>query len=102
MFGALIVFLLMPIGVWTEAAQDAKPNKSLPGYYQFYEKAGAMVRIEAEIERDERIESGDLEPVYVGKAVDDLYLPDGFGNVIGLRDYIGKKNVVLTTFRTWW
>ena len=32
----------------------------------------------------------------------DRTLMNGFGHTVGLRDYIGKKNVVLTTFRTWW
>ena len=43
MFGALIVFFLTPISGWTEAAQDTAPDESLPGYYQFHEKACAMV-----------------------------------------------------------
>lgn len=84
------------------AAENGKGARELPGYYEFYEKAGKQIRIEAEIERDEKIAAGELAPVQVDRPIEDFRLPDGFGNTIALRDYIGKKNVVLTTFRTWW
>jgi len=86
-------------------AQDPAPVEEvaeLPGYYEFFLKQGSQKRIAAERARDEAIETGDLTPVAMNEPVPDFELPDGFGNTIGLRDYVGKKNVVLTTFRTWW
>lgn len=80
----------------------AENDEALPRYYEFFMKQGAQTTIEAEAERNEQIESGELNLEYVGRPIDDFTLPDGFGNDIGLRDYIGKKNIVLTTFRTWW
>ena len=84
------------------AAEENREGNELPGYYKFFMKSGDKTSIPAERERDELIEQGKLNPVHIGKPIEDIKLPDGFGNTIGLRDYIGKKNVVLTTFRTWW
>jgi hypothetical protein len=91
------VVALAILGGRPAIAQD-----DLPGYYQFFMKSGDLTVLNEERERDEEIASGDIAPVHVGKLVADFKLPDGFGNTIGLRDYIGKKNVVLTTMRTWW
>lgn len=77
-------------------------KSSQPSYYQFFMKEGEATVIHAERKRDKGIASGVLTPIHVGEPIQDFKLPDGFGNTIGLRDYIGKKNIVLTTFRTWW
>lgn len=78
----------------------------MPSYYQFFMKEGSMKAIEPELERDREIEgqtaAGQFAPREIGVAAPDLALPDGNGRMIGLRDYIGKKNLVVTTFRTWW
>lgn len=86
------------------ATRTAHPEdaQDLPNYFQFFMKTGKLEAIPAEVKRNELIASGELGPIHVGKPVPDFRLPDGFGNTIGLRDYVGKKNVVLTTMRTWW
>lgn len=94
----LIICLAVPLA----AADPVEEVEGLPNYYQFFMKEGGQVVIEAERERDEQIEAGVVAPVTVGEPLKDFSLPDGFGNVIGLRDFVGKKNVVLVTFRTWW
>lgn len=86
----------------TAIADPVEEVEGLPRYYEFFMKEGGQVVITAERERDEQIHLGEAVPVALDVRVPDFRLPDGFGNVIGLRDYIGKKNVVLTTFRTWW
>ncbi len=75
---------------------------ALPNYYAFFMKTGRQETLSSEAERNEQIASGDLAPVEVGTPAPDFKLPDGFGNIVGLRDYVGKKNIVLSTMRTWW
>ena len=83
-------------------ATPAAAVEDLPAYYEFFMKQGGQTAITAELERNERIVAGDWKPIAIQRPIEDFNLPDGFGNTVGLRDYIGKKNVVLTTFRTWW
>ncbi len=84
---------------WGE--EDSAPQE-LPGYYEFFLKAGQQERIEAEEKRDEEIRAGQLEPVAVDRPALDLRLPDGYERFFGPRDFIGKKNLVLITGRAWW
>ena len=86
----------------TVVADPVEEVEGLPRYYEFFMKEGGQVVIAAERERDEDIDRGEAVPVAMDVPLPEFRLPDGFGNVIGLRDYVGKKNVVLTTFRTWW
>ena len=85
--------------VW---CQEAERNEDLPGYYEFFMKAGKLTRIADEVKQDERIQSGELKPVHVGKPAVEVRLPDGFGKQFGPRDYVGEKNLVLITGRAWW
>ena len=80
----------------------AEEVDGLPGYYKFFMKKADLTVLPEETERDDEISAGRIESVHVGSPAPDLTLPDGFGNKVGLRDYIGKKNVVLSTMRTWW
>ncbi len=95
---AIAIGLAAPIAL----ADSVEEVEGLPRYYEFFMKEGGQVLIAAERERDEQIGRGESVPVAVDVPAPDFRLPDGFGKVVGLRDYIGKKNVVLTTFRTWW
>ncbi len=95
---ALTFCIAAPIAI----ADPVEEVDGLPRYYEFFMKEGGQVVIAPERERDEQIDRGEAVPVAVDVPAPDFRLPDGFGNVIGLRDYVGKKNVVLTTFRTWW
>ena len=95
---AIAMGLAAPIAV----ADPVEEVEGLPRYYEFFMKEGGQVVIAAERERDEQIDLGEAVPVAMDVPVPGFRLPDGFGNVIGLRDYVGKKNIVLTTFRTWW
>ncbi|MCH8205284.1 MAG: hypothetical protein IID09_08970 [Candidatus Hydrogenedentes bacterium] len=95
---AIAMGLAAPIAI----AGPVEEVEGLPRYYEFFMKEGGQVVIAAERERDEDIDRGEAVPVAMDVPLPEFRLPDGFGNVIGLRDYVGKKNVVLTTFRTWW
>ncbi len=86
----------------TVFAELPEEVEGLPSYFEFFMKEGGQVTIPAEDARDAEIAAGEYEPLSDGRAVPDFTLPDGFGNTIRLKDYIGKKNIVLTTFRTWW
>lgn len=84
------------------AEEDSnEPLESLPGYYQFYEKAGDLVRIPAEVARDEQIDGGKMRIKNYERPVGDFELPDARGKIIKLAGFEGK-NLVITTFRTWW
>jgi len=76
--------------------------KSLPGYYQFYEKTGELVRIPAEVKRDDRIEEGRLRIRRFEAPLIEMELPDARGDMVDLRGYVGEKNLLITPFRTWW
>ena len=97
----LAVFALTWSGAdaWGEEESTAQ---ELPGYYEFFMKAGQQKRIEAEVKRDEEIRKGELEPVAVDRPALDLQLPDGYEHHFGPRDFIGEKNLVLITGRAWW
>lgn len=82
-------------------AQEVDTDEK-PGYFQFFMKNGKFETIKEEAERNEQIAAGELTPREVNEPVPNFKLPDGFGNSIGLRDYVGEKNVVLSTMRTWW
>lgn len=99
-FPALLAAIL--VCVCAGRATPASAGEELPAYYEFFMKQGGQTAIPAELERNERIVAGDWKPITIQRPIEDFKLPDGFGNTVGLRDYIGKKNVVLTTFRTWW
>ncbi len=86
----------------TEATPDRDSSADLPGYYEFFMKAGKLSQLDAEADRDERIQAGELPPVYGNEPVPDLRLPDGFGQWHGTRDQVGKRNLVLITGRAWW
>jgi hypothetical protein len=88
--------------MWQGGTVAAEEVEGLPRYYTFFMKQADQIRLPEESERDVLIEQGKLRPISVDSPLPDWVLPDGFGNNIALRDYIGKKNVVLSTMRTWW
>ena len=100
MFAVILfpLFLITP-NLW---AEDVESRGDLPGYYEFFMKAGKQVRIESEISRDEKIQTGEIEPVPIGKPLVDVRLPNAVGNTYSPCDYTGEKNLVLVTGRAWW
>lgn len=86
----------------TEANPGKDASADLPGYYEFFMKAGKLSQLNAEAKRDEKIQTGELKPLYSNQPVMDLRLPDGFGQWHGTRDHVGQKNLVLITGRAWW
>lgn len=74
----------------------------LPGYYEFFMKAGKSSQLKSEAARDEKIKTGELKPIYSSDPVVDVQLPDGFTGLHGTRDYVGRKNLVLIAGRAWW
>ena len=78
------------------------PASELPGYYRWYKKSGDQTVLPPEAERDGRMQQGELGAETVEFPLPDLELPDADGNLVGLRDWVGKKNLVLVNYRTWW
>jgi hypothetical protein len=101
----LFVFLLLIPRVYGKGPADSqKPpeSNSLPGYYQFFMKAGKLVRIKPEIQRDQQIEAGKLIPVSMNQTFPDIALPRASGEKLKFRGYVGNKNLVIVSFRSWW
>lgn len=104
---ALIVGALAPAPA---ALQDGRADDGaageadaeLPGYYRWYKKTGDQTVLPPEAERDGRMQQGELGAETVEFPLPDLSLPDADGNLVGLRDWVGKKNLVLVNYRTWW
>ena len=84
------------------AADDGRERVSLPGYYEFFHKAGNQKVIPPETTRDQQVAQGTLQPIPVGNAVPDLRFPDASGKMIGTRDFAGKKNLAIVITRAWW
>ena len=103
LLGALLIaaFLLF---IPAEQAYAADPPEAdaLPGYYEFFMKTGRLVRITQEVERDDRIAAGELQPVRVKTQLPDMTFPLASGEQIRLHDYKGRKNLVIVSFRSWW
>jgi hypothetical protein len=101
----LFVFLLMVPRVYGEepaGSQGSPESDTLPGYYQFFMKAGKLVRIKPEIQRDQQIEAGKLKPVSMDHTFPDMALPRASGEKLKFRSYVGNKNLVIVSFRSWW
>ena len=81
---------------------QTKEETELPGYYSLLKETGKMATVTAQKQRDAQVKRGELKPIHVGKPVADIRFPDAKGRTIGLRDYVGKKNLVLTMDRAWW
>jgi len=96
---AISLVAAMMCRVSTVAAEEVD---GLPRYYTFFMKQADQTLLPEESQRDALIEQGSLRPVSVDSPLPDWVLPDGFGNNIALRDYVGKKNIVLSTMRAWW
>jgi hypothetical protein len=96
-FGFVVSLGAMPVcAAQKDAVQD------LPGYYEFFAKAGKLTRLTSEVKRDDAVEAGKIKPVPMHEPLVDLKLPDGFGKLHGTRQFVGKKNLVLITGRAWW
>jgi hypothetical protein len=93
--------LAIAAGSGAALAEEKQAKKDLPGYYEFFRKAGKLERLPQEVQRDQQIETGQLKPIHVGKPIEDIKLPDASGKRIGLRDYVGQKNLVVVN-RAWW
>ncbi len=100
----VVAAVLWAVVVGIPIAPSAEPIRAegLPGYYEFFMKAGKLTRIAQEEARDERISAGELAPVRVRKPLPDVALPLPSGEQLSLRSYVGKRNLVLVSFRSWW
>jgi hypothetical protein len=83
-------------------SQGLPESDTLPGYYQFFMKAGKLVRIKPEIQRDQQIEAGKLKSVLMDQSFPDIALPRASGEKLKFRSYVGNKNLVIVSFRSWW
>ena len=100
----VVVMLLWmgAVGIPTGASSEPARSAGLPGYYEFFMKAGKLVRIEDEVIRDERIEIGELTPVRVNEPLPNLVLPLAEGGSLDLASYRDRRHIVLVSFRSWW
>ena len=102
-FYIIAAIALLGFSKASKAEEQQEPTQAeLPGYYEFFMKAGKLTRLKGEVKRDEKIQTGELKPVYGSEPIASLQLPDGFGNLHGTRDQVGNKNLVLITGRAWW
>ncbi|PCJ62684.1 MAG: hypothetical protein COA73_06280 [Candidatus Hydrogenedentota bacterium] len=96
------IVTLLAIASFPGAVSNADEVDGLPGYYTFFMKQAEQSMLPEESHRDSLIDEGEIAPIELNQPMPAWVLPDGFGNNIAIRDYIGKKNIVLTTMRTWW
>jgi hypothetical protein len=100
---AVVAMLLMgAIGIPTGVSAEPERAEGLPGYYEFFMKAGKLTRIDDEAARDERIEAGELAPIRVQEPLPNLVLPLASGEKLDLASYRDRKHIVLVSFRSWW
>ena len=99
-----VVMLLLVGAVGCPAGGASEPVKAdeLPGYYEFFMKAGKLTRIKDEAVRDERIEAGELAPIRLTEPLPNLVLPLSRGENLELASYRDRKHIVLVSFRSWW
>ncbi len=84
-------------------AQDPAPqDPQLPGFYEFFEKAGSLKRIPREVERDRAIDRGDVGAEELDLPLPRLVLPDARGDDVDLIALARNKQLLITPFRTWW
>ena len=104
LIGLFVFLLLVPRVYGEEPVVTQKPPESdtLPGYYQFFMKAGKLVRIKPEIQRDQEIEAGKVKPVPMNQSFPDITLPRASGEKLKFRSYVGNNNLVIVSFRSWW
>ena len=94
--------LLAALLLLAPGAPLAAQDDELPGYYQFFKKAGNLERLGPEAERDELIAQGGLIPSNLDGELPDLSLPDVDDMPTPLRSWVGEKHLVVVPFRTWW
>ena len=99
---------LLTLGLFTSGLPAQRPVieeviiDELPGYYEFYMKAGRQETLRQERARDRQIEAGELRPVAVNRPLPPLSLPLPNGEQLDFADFKGKKNLVLVSYRSWW
>ena len=99
---AVMLLLVGAVGCPAGGASEPERAEGLPGYYEFFMKAGKLTRIKDEAARDERIEAGELAPIRLTEPLPDLVLPLAGGGNLELASYRDRKHLVLVSFRSWW
>ena len=102
---ACLAALLFLVAAPECAAQEDSTHSGrpeLPGFYQFYLKAGGMKLLRPEAQRNRLVESGSLKPIKLDKPAPDIALPRSGGGEYRVRGLVGRKNLLVVTFRTWW
>jgi len=74
----------------------------LPGYYEFYMKTGKQETLRQERARDRQLEAGELVTVRMNQPLPPLSLPLPNGEQLDFLDYLGVKNLVIVSYRSWW
>ena len=96
----MLVFALvlaMPAG-----AQRVRTDNKLPGYYEFFMKAGGQQILRSERRRDRKIDAGGLLVQRPGTAMPELSLPLADGELLDFKRYRGKKHLIVVSYRAWW
>lgn len=99
--GLTAVLLGIAAGGSVRGAEPPQAGR-LPGYYEFFMKSGRKVRIQQEVQRDRKIDAGEIRPIIVNKPLPDMSLPLASGKKLRFRNYRGRKNLVIVSFRSWW
>ncbi len=78
-------------------------GSDLPGYYQWYLKAGHDPRLAKESARDQAMQEGsDWDPKSIGRLAPDWSFPDAKGQLVPLRVGGEGRNTLVVTFQSWW
>ena len=98
-YGLTALLLGIAAGGTVRGAEPPQADR-LPGYYEFFMKSGRRVRIEQEVQRDEKIAAGEIRPISVNKPLPDISLPLASGGKVRFRNYRGRRNLVIVSFRS--
>ncbi|MCB9898193.1 MAG: hypothetical protein H6825_09340 [Planctomycetes bacterium] len=82
-------------------AAQAAPAATLPGYYEWYRKAGEDPRLPDEVRRDASPEDATWAPRKLARVLPELKLPNGDGERVDLLAGDGRWTVIVTT-QAWW
>jgi len=90
-----VALMLAPTGT-------ARDDADLPGYYQWYQRSGAMATLRQEAQRDGQMADGSLAPESLDVAAPAVTFktPDGADWV--LADHLGNGFTILVPFQSWW
>jgi hypothetical protein len=100
---SLLASLALTAAVPGDGDEAPRFAEELPGYYEFYKRAGSTARLDQEVTRDRSLEEqGEWGAVELCVPAPALQLPGSDGKLVPLRVGGEGRNTVVTTFQAWW